>query len=116
MDTITIQDLEVSYRVGVSDAERERPQRLQLTIQMLCDLGVAGASDDLQDTIDYHAVVERFRGFGDGREWKLIERLASDVADTVLDEFSPQSVCVEVKKFILPQVRYVSVEVTRDRK
>ena len=115
MDTITIRDLEVSYRVGVSDAEREKSQRLQLTIQMLCDLSAAGASDNLGDTIDYHAVVERLREFGEGREWKLIEHLASDIANTVLNEFGPPSVSVEVKKFILPKVRHVSVRVTKDR-
>lgn len=115
MDTITIQDLEVSYRVGVFDAERKNAQRLQLTIQMFCDLSAAGASDNLEDTIDYHAVVERFREFGEDREWKLIEHLASDIADTVLKEFAPQSVFVEVKKFILPKVRHVSVRVTKDR-
>ena len=37
MDTITLTDLEVHYRVGVPDAERAQPQRLLLTIEMQRD-------------------------------------------------------------------------------
>ena len=47
--------------------------------------------------------------FGEGREWKLIEKLAADIADMILAEFKPQSVTVEVKKFPIPQARHVSV-------
>ena len=37
MDTITLTDLEVHYRVGVPDAERTQPQRLLLNIEMQHD-------------------------------------------------------------------------------
>ena len=43
------------------------------------------------------------------------EKLANDLADMVLSEFKPQGVTVEVKKFPLPQARYVSVSVTKGR-
>ena len=43
--------------------------------------------------------------FGDGVHWKLIETLAVDLAQMILEEFGPRSVTVEVKKFILPHAR-----------
>ena len=110
---ISIVDLEVFYRVGVPDAERAQPQRLLLTVELESDFTAAAKSDGIADTIDYYAVTQRLLQFGEGREWKLIEKLASDIADTVLKEFKPQSVFVEVKKFIIPQARYVSVSITR---
>jgi FolB domain-containing protein len=113
MDTITIADLEVRYHVGVPDEERAVPQRLLLTVEMRSDFAVAAATDDLTKTIDYHAVSRRLLAFGEGRSWKLIERLAADVADMVLAEFAPASVTVEVKKFILPETRHVAVKVER---
>ena len=113
MSKISIVDLEVFYRVGVPDAERAQPQRLLLTVELESDFTAAAKSDGIADTIDYYAVTQRLLQFGEGREWKLIEKLASDIVDTVLKEFKPQSVFVEVKKFIIPEARYVSVSLLR---
>jgi len=113
LSKISIVDLEVFYRVGVPEAERVKPQRLLLTVEMDFDFSAAAASDDIGDTIDYFAVSQRLLKFGDGREWKLIEKLAADIADLVLAEFKPPSVTVEVKKLPIPQARHVSVTVTK---
>ena len=110
---ISIVDLEVFYRVGVPDAERAQPQRLLLTVEMESDFSVAARSDSIADTIDYFAVSQRLLKFGEGREWKLIEKLAADIADMILSEFKSQSVTVEVKKFVIPQARHVAVSLTR---
>jgi dihydroneopterin aldolase len=116
MDKIIIADLEVFYQVGVTAEERARPQRLLLTLQMEHNFVAAATSDNLADTIDYHAVTQRLLGLGEGRQWELIETLASDIATLVLEDFSPRNVTVEVKKFIIPQTRYVSVQLTRARR
>ena len=115
MDLITLTDLEVSYHVGVPDEERANPQRLLLTVEMRSDFTAAAAGDDLTKTIDYYRVSRRLLAFGEGRSWKLIEKLAVDLAEFVLAEFRPASVSVEVKKFILPETRHVSVKVERRR-
>jgi FolB domain-containing protein len=115
MGVIHICDLEVFYRVGVPDEERARPQRLLLDVQMHHDFRAAAAKDDLTKTINYFAVTQRLLKFGDGREWKLIEKLAEDVAATILNEFGAAGVRVEVKKFIIPETRYVSVAIERRR-
>jgi dihydroneopterin aldolase len=112
---ISIVDLEVFYRVGVPDAERALPQRLLLTVELEADFSAAAKSDSIADTIDYFAVTQRLLKFGGGREWRLIEKLAADIAGVILAEFKPQSVTVEVKKFILPQARYVSVWLARQK-
>jgi dihydroneopterin aldolase len=110
---ISIVDLEVFYRVGVPAAERAQPQRLLLIVAMKADFSAAARSDSIADTIDYFSVTQRLLKFGENREWKLIEKLAADIADSILSEFKPSSVTVEVKKFIIPQARYVSVQATK---
>ena len=112
MSKISIVDLEVFFNVGVPDEERAKPQRLLLTVQMEFDFSSAAISDRVTKTIDYFAVAQHVTKFGEGRSWKLIEKLASDIADEVLSKFHPQSVGVEVKKFALPQARYVSASLT----
>ena len=113
MSKISIVDLEVFYRVGVPDAERAQAQRLLLTVELEADFTAAAKSDGIADTIDYYAVTQRLLKFGEGREWKLIEKLASDIAEAVIKEFKPQAVSVEVKKFIIQQARYVGVKISR---
>jgi len=115
MARIHIVDLEVFYRVGVPEAERAKPQRLLLTVEMDFDFSAAAKTDSIGDTIDYYAVSKALLKFGDDREWKLIEKLAANIADMVLSEFKPQSVTVEVKKFSIPQARYASVQVRKAR-
>ena len=115
MAKISIVDLEVLYRVGVPDVERAQPQRLQLTVEMESDFSAAAKSDGIADTIDYFAVTQRLLKFGEGRSWRLIEKLAADIAGAILSEFKPQSVTVEVKKFVIPQARHVSVSLTKAR-
>ena len=115
LDTITLCDLEVRYRVGVPDAERAHPQRLLLTIELDLDVAPSARTDDLNLTINYFAVSRRLLGLGDGREWRLIETLAEEIAGLLLTEYPAQAVRVEVKKFILPETRHVSVRVARSR-
>jgi FolB domain-containing protein len=110
---ISIVDLEVFYRVGVPDEERAQPQSLLLTVVLEADFANAAKSDSIANTINYFAVTQRLLKFGDDKDWKLIEKLATDIADAILTEFKPQSVFVEVKKFIIPQARYVSVSLTK---
>jgi len=112
---ISIVDLEVFYRVGVPDAERAAAQRLLLTVVLEADFTAAAKSDGIADTINYFAVTQRLLKFGEGREWRLIEKLASDIAATIRQEFKPQGVTVEVKKFIIPEAGYVSVRVDGQR-
>jgi FolB domain-containing protein len=115
MSRISIVDLEVFYRVGVPEEERARPQRLLLTIEMESDFSAAAKGDSIADTIDYFAVSQRLLKFGDGKSWKLIEKLAADICEMILADFKPQNVSVEVKKFPIQQARHVSVSLTKRR-
>lgn len=113
MSKITIVDLEVFFKVGVSNEERAKPQRLLLTVDMDFDISAAAMSDRLTKTIDYYQVAQKLLKYGEDRSWRLIEKLTMDLADFVLTEFRPQGVFVEVKKFPIPQARYVSVSLAK---
>jgi FolB domain-containing protein len=115
MAKITIVDLEVCYHVGVPDQERVEAQRLLLTVDMNLDFSSAAVSDRIEKTIDYHEVAQDMLKFGEGRSWKLIEKVATNIADHVLAKYKPQSVSVELKKFALPQAHHVSVAVMKAR-
>jgi 7,8-dihydroneopterin aldolase/epimerase/oxygenase len=111
MSRITIADLEVFWCVGVPDEERSKPQRLLVTIDMTFDFSAAVRSDRIERTINYQAVTEETLSFGNGRSWRLIEKAATNLADRILDSYQPEAVTVEIKKFVIPQAKFVSVSV-----
>lgn len=112
-DEIRIEQLEVQARVGVPDAERAQPQRLQLSITLTPAQDFAALDDDLGQTIDYAAVADEATALAKARAVKLIETLANDIAAHLLRHFPLQKVEVEVRKFMLPETKYVSVRVRR---
>ena len=115
MSKITIVDLEVFYCIGVTEEERAKPQRLLVTVDMEFDFSTAAVSDRVEKTINYHTLAQELLKFGEGRSWKLMERLVSNIADRILSEYGPEAVMVEVKKFPIPQAGYVSVSLTKSR-
>src|SRR4029434_1379154 len=113
MSKITISDLEVWYKVGVPDEERAQPQKLLLTVELELDFSQAAATDDLSHTINYYNVAQHLLAFGSGRTWKLIEKLATDIAEDLRTRFRPARICVEVKQFIITEAEYISVTASR---
>ncbi len=113
MDTIQIEDLEVHFRVGVPEDERATPQKLLLCLTLEHPLEMAARSRRLEDTIDYGTLTQSLTEFGKDREWVLIETLAEEIADWVLQTYHPNAVTIEVKKFIIPNARYVGVRIRR---
>src|SRR5579883_3272747 len=114
MAKIVIADLEVLYCIGVSDQERAQPQKL-LLIELNVDIGPAILTDRVEKTVNYQRVADDLLAFGQGRSWRLLEKLVSNIADRILSEYEPESVYVEAKKFVIPQARYVSVSLSRAR-
>jgi FolB domain-containing protein len=115
MSKISIIDLEVFLCVGITDEERSQPQRLLISFELNLDFTAATISDRIEKTIDYFELSQDVLKFGAGRSWKLIEKLAANLADHVLAKYRPQSVVVEVKKFAISKARYVSVTVARGK-
>ncbi len=113
MDTIAIEDLEVWFHVGVPDEERAHAQRLLISVEMDLEFRAAAATDDLAKTVNYFEVQQTILRLGEGRQWKLIETLAEDVAALVLRNAQVQVVRVEIKKFVLTNTRHVAVRIER---
>lgn len=113
-DTIRINGLEAQARIGVPDEERAQPQRLVLDVVLEGDF--SGLADNISLTTDYAAVAEWLRAECVRREVRLVETLAEDLAAGLLGRFPRiKGVTLEIRKFILPRSRDVSVRIRRRR-
>jgi dihydroneopterin aldolase len=114
-DAIHVEQLEVFARIGVPDDERARPQRLTVSMTFWPSEQGGALGDDLSRTVDYAALCAETKKFVDTRSDRLIETLADALANHLLEKFGIRRITLELRKFILPQVEFVSVTVTRDR-
>ncbi len=114
MDTIFLRELKVEMTVGVYPWEREAPQTIQLDLDIGLPHSRAGASDRVEDTIDYGRVVERVREDLASRPHNLVEAVAERVAQIVRDEFGAPWVRVAVTKLgLIRGVKHVGVAIER---
>jgi 7,8-dihydroneopterin aldolase/epimerase/oxygenase len=93
--TVELVGLEVFGRHGVDDEEREEGRTFLYDIAL--DVPQP-ESDRLEDTVDYRAVAACVREVSDSQEYRLIENLASAVADALAERFRPDRVRVQVRK------------------
>jgi dihydroneopterin aldolase len=101
-DTIELRGLRVLGVCGVLPEERERPQPLELDIDIACDLSVAGTSDDLDDTVDYGSAVARVEKLVGAKQPRLLEKLAEMIALDLCTHATVHSVTVAVRKLRPP--------------
>jgi dihydroneopterin aldolase len=112
-DAIHIEQLELLARIGVTDTERAKPQRLTASITIWPKSQFEFLSDDLARTIDYSTVCMATREFVATRSDKLIETLAAALAEHLLHIFPIQEVRLDVRKFVLADANYAAAVVTR---
>ncbi len=113
LDTITVSDLAVDCVIGVYPHERERPQRIYVTVELRVDTGAAGASDDVGDTLDYDEVKDLVFELA-GRGYELLEALAEDLAARLVERAEVEEVSVTVKKpDAIPEAAHTAVRITR---
>jgi dihydroneopterin aldolase len=94
-DRIEIRDLRVVGVHGVLAEERERAQPFSLDIVAWVDMAAAQRSDALADTVDYGALAQVAADVVGQRSFQLLEALAGQVADDLL-ETDPRLQGVEV--------------------
>ena len=112
-DQIHIEELEVFARVGVTENERANPQRLTLSLTVWPSAGFQNLQDDITSTVNYSAIAVTACDFLRGNPAKLIETSATELAAHLLRTFPIQKVQLELRKFVLPDAKHVSVSVTR---
>ncbi len=117
-DKILLCGAQFFARHGVGDAERQVGGRYTVDVEVEYDLGLAGTSDLIADTISYSQVYDRVRELVERRSFRLVEALADAIAQDLLAHFPAPSVRVRVMKTPPPIAGVVAaagVEVVRAR-
>ena len=101
---IELRGIELFGHHGVGEEERVRGQRFVYDIEL--EVGERGADDLIENAVDYRLVAAVVREIA-GREFFLLEALATAIVDDLFTRFEPEMVRVRVRK---PEVRPAGVE------
>ena len=94
--TVELHGLEIFGRHGVEESER-RDGRMFL-YDLWLDVPGTALTDRIEETVDYREVAACVREVSDGRAFRLLEALASSVADALVERFPLERVRVRVRK------------------
>lgn len=116
-DRIELTGIEVFARHGVYEIEQVRAQVFKVDVAAYLDLSHPGNSDDLGDTLDYGSLATEIREVVGSESHKLIERVATRVAETVMAHPEVERTVVTIHKPDAPvDVALGDVAVTIDRR
>ncbi len=116
LDRVIIRDLLVQGIIGINSDERKSRQDILVNIAMWADTRAAGASDDIDDAVNYRTVAKAIIDHIENSEPYLVERLAADLVRLCF-EADPRVQAVELTVEKPGAVRFTrSVGVTIYRK
>lgn len=96
---VELRGIELHGYHGVLEEERRAGQQFLYDVEL--EVGERGASDRIEDAVDYRDVAATVREVND-TQFQLLEALASAVADAIVERFPVTHVQVRVRK---PQAR-----------
>jgi FolB domain-containing protein len=115
-DQIQIKDLLLRTIIGINAEERRARQDVAINIVLHADTRAAGASDDIDDAVNYRTITKRVIGLVEESQFYLVEKLAAEIAAICLEDPRVEAVTVRVEKpGALRFARSVGVEIHRTR-
>lgn len=103
---VELSGLEVFGHHGVEEDEQRLGQLFLFDVQL--EVGERGASDRLDEAVDYTQVASAIRELSGEQRFDLLEALATRTADLLMERFAPESLRVRVRK---PQVKPAGMSV-----
>ncbi|OCG27010.1 dihydroneopterin aldolase [Gilliamella sp. wkB108] len=97
-DRVLIEGLTVLTTIGVYDWEKTIKQKLIVDLEMAWDNQPAGSSDDVSLCLDYFLVSQAITTFIENSQFELIESVAEQVAELIIQQFSVDWLKVKVSK------------------
>jgi dihydroneopterin aldolase len=112
---IVLRRVAMDARIGVYAWEKAAPQPIVLDLEFELPHGDACFSDDLEDTVDYAAVIEQLRTVALTRPHRLVEAMAHTMCEVLLRDFGLRQVRLTLMKLAPYPGAEVGIVVERER-
>jgi 7,8-dihydroneopterin aldolase/epimerase/oxygenase len=114
---VEVRGLSIYTHHGVTEAEREIGQRLEIDVSFDVPHCDALLTDRIEDTVDYGEVANIVTDAATERSYKTLERLGHVICERLAERYGCESIVVRAAKPEPPlalAIEEVAVEVTRD--
>lgn len=116
MDKIIIRDLLLRGIIGINPDERLHKQDILVNLEIDTNIRAAAQSDDIEDALNYDAIANRVAQHVEASADFLVEKLVTDIAKLIINEFDVVRVKVRVEKpGALRLANSVGIEIVRTR-
>ena len=116
MDKIIIRDLLLRGIIGINPDERVKKQDILINVVINADIRPAAHSDDIEEAVDYKSITKRIIQHVENSSDFLVEKLVTDIAKLIIQEFGVEKVLVRVEKpGALRFAKSVGIEIERTR-
>lgn len=115
-DQIRLDAIRVSGTIGVLAEEQQRAQPFEVDLVLDVDISAAGVSDDLTLSVDYGRPIAIAHRIVSGERHLLLERVATRIAEEVLQLDGVEAVEVTVRKLKVPVAEDVASSAVRIRR
>lgn len=85
MDCIHVSNIRCYGYIGYLPEEKILGQWFTVDLSLWLDLSVSGQSDHIDDTFNYCEAIDRVKGIVSSNKFDLIEKLATAIADDLLN-------------------------------
>ena len=115
-DRIQVKDLLLRTIIGINPEERRQRQDVLINVTLYADTRTAGASDEIEDAVDYSTLTKRIVRLVEESRFYLVERMAAEIAAVCLDDPRVERATIRVEKpGAVRFARSVGVEIDRSR-
>lgn len=113
-DRIQIKDLLLRTIVGINEEERRNQQDVLINIVLHADTRTAGATDSIEDAVNYRTITKRVIALVENSRFHLVEKMAAEITTICLEDSRVECATVRVEKpGALRFARSVGVEIER---
>lgn len=102
LDVVRVHNMMFQARHGCTSAERELGAMFQVNVELYLDTRRAAQTDSLSDTADVAKVYQTVLDIVTGPTRHLLETIAEDIAEALLERFGVQAVRVRFHKDRVP--------------
>ena len=81
-----LKDIELNLHLGVPNEEREKKQKVLVSVFFEVDTQKSEISDDIDDTVNYqiiYDIIQSFEKKSEKKAYKLLEKLHKDIRDKI---------------------------------
>jgi dihydroneopterin aldolase len=118
MDTIHFTGIRAYGYTGYLAEEQVLGQWFEVDLSLAVDISIAGKSDAIEDTLDYRQAIEIVKHQIETSKFALVEKLATVIAEDILQLDRVRQVRVQLSKPAAPIPDFtgkITIDITRYR-